>query len=60
MYINDSDYIGETVSDSDYIAAKWRAVLCEGLAIANRGNPFWAQSDAMQALAIFHNNKRGV
>ena len=52
--------ITETITDSDYIAAKWRAVLSEGLAIANRGNPFWTQSDAMQALAIFHNNKRSV
>lgn len=29
-----------------------RATLCAGLASANRGNPFWSKSDAMQALAI--------
>lgn len=34
--------------------------LRHGLAIANRGNPFWSQRDAMQALALFHNNQRSA
>ena len=36
--------------------AKLYALIIEGLKSANRGNPFWSKADAMQSLALFHNN----
>lgn len=31
-----------------------------GLASANKGNPFWSKSDAMQLLNLIRNNARGA
>lgn len=39
-------------------ANRIRQTLREGLASANRGNPFWTRRDAMQALALNYNTTK--
>ena len=33
---------------------RYKRIFSEGLSMANKGNPFWTQSDAMSAFASFH------
>ena len=44
------------MSKSQYMI--YKNLLSYGLAMANKGNPFWTQGDAMQAFAVFHKNAR--
>ena len=39
-------------------AAVFNATIKQGLASANRSNPFWSKSDAMQSLALMHKINR--
>ena len=45
------------------LETKTRAIMSEnlraGLASANRGNPFWTQSDAMRAFNEYRNQSTG-
>ncbi len=38
--------------------AIWKRTLAEGLASANKGNPFWTRADAMGNLARSHNARK--